>query len=195
MDDYLSIALILIAVGVVFLGAEILLPTGGILVVGALLFFALGVGTILYNGTTTEAAVAMAGLAVGMPAAGYVAVHAWRRMSLGRTSLDSAGDETLTNTVPHLAELEQLRGRVGKTVSPMRPSGTVEFDNTRVDAMTEGTMIDAGVFVRCVSVKGGKVIVRQMDPPRDLGDIALGDPKPAPRRDPLDDLDLDLGPR
>jgi len=81
---------------------------------------------------------------------------------------------------------------VGKTVSPMRPSGTVEFDNTRVDAMTEGVMIDAGVFVRCVDVRGGKVIVRRMDAPRDLTDINLDDPKPAPRRDPLDDIDLDL---
>ncbi|HUR53813.1 MAG TPA: NfeD family protein [Gemmataceae bacterium] len=193
MDDYLSIALILIAVGVVFLAAEILLPTGGILVVGALLFFALGVGTILYNGTTAEAAVAMAGLAIGLPASGYVAVHAWRRMSLGRTSMEGdAGDESLTAAVPQLGELEQLRGRVGKTVSPMRPSGTVEFDNTRVDAMTEGVMIDAGVFVRCVDVRGGKVIVRQMDAPKDITDINLDEPKPAPRRDPLDDIDLDL---
>ena len=193
MDDYLSIALILIAVGVVFLAAEILLPTGGILVVGALLFFALGVGTILYNGTTAEAAVAMAGLAIGLPATGYVAVHAWRRMSLGRTSMDGdAGDESLKEAVPQIAVLEQLRGRVGKTVSPMRPSGTVEFDNARVDAMTEGVMIDAGVFVRCVDVKGGKVIVRQMDTPKDITDINLDDPKPAPRRGPIDDFDLDL---
>jgi membrane-bound ClpP family serine protease len=193
MDDYLSIALILIAVGVVLLAAEILLPTGGILVVGALLFFAIGVGTILYNGTTAEAAVAMAGLAIGLPATGYVAVHAWRRMSLGRTSMGGdAGDETLARTVPQIAELEQLRGRVGKTVSPMRPSGTVEFDNTRVDAMTEGVMIDTGVFVRCVDVRGGKVIVRQMDAPKDITDIDLDEPKPAPRRDPLDDFDLDL---
>jgi membrane-bound ClpP family serine protease len=193
MDDYLSIALILIAVGVVFLAAEILLPTGGILVVGALLFFAIGVGTILYNGTTAEAAVAMAGLAIGLPATGYVAVHAWRRMSLGRTSMDGdAGDESLKAAVPQIAVLDQLRGRVGKTVSPMRPSGTVEFDNTRVDAMTEGVMIDAGVFVRCVDVKGGKVIVRQMDAPKDVTDIQLDGPTPAPRRDPLDDFDLDL---
>ena len=196
MDDYLTIALILIAVGVVFLGAEILLPTGGILVVGALLFFALGVGTILYHGTTAEAAVAMAGLAVGLPAAGYVAVHAWRRMSLGRTSLDEPGaDDPLTAVVPQLAELEQLRGRVGRTVSTMRPSGVVEFDNTRVDAMTEGPMLDAGVLVRCIDVRSGKVIVRRMEPPRDIADINLDDPKPSARRDPLADIDLDLGTR
>ena len=53
-------------------------------------------------------------------------------------------------------------------------------------------MIDAGVFVRCVDVRGGKVIVRQMDAPKDVTDIRLDDPKPVPRRDPLDDFDLDL---
>ena len=81
---------------------------------------------------------------------------------------------------------------LGKTVSPMRPSGTVEFDNARVDAMTEGVMIDAGVFVRCIDVKGGKVIVRQMDAPKDITDINLDGPTPAQRRDALDDFDLDL---
>ena len=81
--DYLTLALILFTIGVVMLLAEILLPTGGILVVVSLLFFALGVGIILAQGTTTEAVVAIAGLAIGLPAAGFVAVSAWRRMSIG----------------------------------------------------------------------------------------------------------------
>jgi hypothetical protein len=131
---------------------------------------------------------------VHVPATPTVPTQVWATIgNSGALSLVTA--ETVTAAVPQLAELEQLRGRVGKTVSPMRPSGTVEFDNTRVDAMTEGVMIDAGVFVRCVDVRGGKVIVRQMDAPRDIVDINLDDPKPAPRRDPLDDIDLDLGPR
>jgi membrane-bound ClpP family serine protease len=181
MTDYLTIALILIAVGVVLLLAEILLPTGGFLVVGALLFFALGVGTILYNGDTTEAVVALGGLAVGLPAAGFVAVHAWRRMAIGR-ALD-ATDGGVTST-EQLSELEGLRGRVGKTVSPLRPSGVVEFDGRRIDAMTEGMMIDAGVWVRCVDVRAGNVIVRQMDAPSDVTDIDLDGPAP--------DFDLNL---
>ena len=81
--DYLTLALIMFTIGVVMLLAEILLPTGGLLVVVSLLFFALGVGIILARGTTTQAVVAIAGLAVGLPAAGFVAVTAWRRMSIG----------------------------------------------------------------------------------------------------------------
>jgi membrane-bound ClpP family serine protease len=202
--DYLTIALILFTIGVVLLIAEILLPTGGILVVVSLLFFALGVGIILARGTTTEAVVAIAGLAVGLPAAGFVAVSAWRRMSIGAALPEDA-------TAPGASELEALKSRTGKTVSPMRPSGTVEFDGKRVDAMTEGVMLDAGVWVRCLDVKGGKVIVRQMDPPADVTDIdpdapvrdagldfRLGSPPPTPSPPPpkptndLDDLDLGL---
>jgi membrane-bound serine protease (ClpP class) len=189
MMDYQVVALVLFAIGVVFLLAEILIPTGGFLVVGALLFFACGVGTILYYGTGVEAAVAIAGLAVGLPAAGFVAVHAWRRMSIGG-ALDSGIAEASAITMPQIVELEGLKGRVGKTATPMRPSGTVEFDGRRVDAMSEGMMIDAGVWVRCVAVRGGTVVVRKMDAPSDITDINLDEPKAEKER--YDDLDLGL---
>jgi membrane-bound ClpP family serine protease len=203
--DYLTLALILFTIGVIMLLAEILLPTGGILVVVSLLFFALGVGIILARGTTTEAVVAIAGLAVGLPAAGFVAVTAWRRMSIGTVLPE---DAIAPGAIAGAAEFEALKNRTGKTVSTMRPSGTVDFDGARVDAMTEGVMLDAGVWVRCIEVKSGKVIVRQMDTPADVGDI----PPDAPRREsapsaspqmppnpsgpkrPADDFDdLDLG--
>ena len=208
MDDYLIAALVLMALGAGLLLAEILLPTGGVLVVGALLLFAFAVGVILYYGTTIEAVVALGGLAVGLPAAGFVAVAAWRRMSLDNV-LDDAPADAAVATEPG------LKGRTGKTVSPMRPSGSVEFDGKRVDAMTEGTMLDAGVWVRCVEVKGGKVLVRALESVPDVSDLerpgaAEPEPKavpPAPEqpqgggprrpepkrpRDDFDDFDIGL---
>lgn len=182
MEDYLFIALVLVAVGVILLVAEILLPTGGFLIVGALLFFAAGVGTILYYGDTLEAVVAVAGLAVGMPASIYVGTLAWRRLSIN-SSLEAEAEGA---ALPKVVGVENLKGRTGKTVSPMRPSGTVDFDGNRVDAMTEGMMLDSGVWVKCVDVKGGKVIVRQMDTPAGISDINLDGPNSGP------DLDLDL---
>ena len=196
MPEYLTIALVLFALGLVCLLAEILLPTGGILVVVSLLFFGFGVGTILYYGEAAEAAVALGGLAVGLPLAGAVAVYAYRRMSIGAPP-DTG--ETDTAAVAQLAELDALKGRTGRTVSTLRPSGVVEFDNRRVDAMTEGMMLDAGVWVRCVDVKGGKVIVRRLEHGADVSDIQpdAGQPPPPPgpadRRRDLDDFDLDLG--
>lgn len=182
--DYLTIALILIGIGVFLLLAEILVPTGGFLVVGALFFFAFAVGIILYYGTTIEAAVAIVGLAVGLPATGYIAVLAWRRtMSLDTVLEDPSAAPPVA--VP-TSEVEVLKGRTGRTVSPMRPSGTVEFDGKRMDAMTEGTMLEAGVWVRCVDVKWGQVIVREMEEPPDA-------PPPTPA--PAIDLRLDVPPK
>jgi membrane-bound serine protease (ClpP class) len=201
--DYLTLALILFTLGVVMLLAEVLLPTGGILVVVSLLFFGIGVSIIFARGTTTEAVVAMAALAVGLPAAGYVAVATYRRMSIGAELDDNTAAAPLA--VPGLAETEALKNRTGKTVSTMRPSGTVEFDGRRVDAMTEGVMLEAGVWVRCVEVKAGKVIVRQMESPPDLSEVtpdAAPQPRPEPPPTPPtsppppkrpDDFDLDLG--
>jgi membrane-bound serine protease (ClpP class) len=209
--DYLTIALVLMALGGGLLVAEILLPTGGFLVVGALFFFALAVGVILYYGTTVEAVVALGGLAVGLPASGFVAVAAWRRMSL-----DTALDAGPTDPPAAPPTGGALKGRTGKTVSPLRPSGSVEFDGKRVDAMTEGTMLDAGVWVRCVDVKRGQVIVRALEAVPDVSeiepgaaaDLASGGPAgpkaagPAPEqpkkdepkrpRDDFDDFDIGL---
>lgn len=211
--DYLTLALVLFTLGIILLLAEVMLPTGGFLVVGSLLFFALGVGIILARGTVTEAVVAVAALSVGFPAAGYVAVAAYKRMSVGG-ELESSSAPL---EVAGLAALEALKNHTGKTVSPMRPSGSVEFDGRRIDAMTEGVMLDAGVWVRCVAVKGSTVIVRQMDPPADVADIdesaatdekrdpapniklevspppASAAPAPPVQRASLDDFDLDIG--
>ncbi len=187
--EYLHIALILFALGVITLVAEVLLPTGGILVVASLLLFALGVGIILAQGTTVEAVVAVAALAAGLPAVGYVVVAAYRRLSVGE-ELDAAFAPL---TLPGTAELEALKNRTGKTATPMRPSGTVEFDGRRVDAMTEGVMLDAGVWVRCVEAKGGRVIVRQIESPADVGDLAP-DAKPGEKRDDVPNIHLDVAP-
>src|SRR5689334_7080264 len=100
--DYLTLALVLFALGVVVLIAEVLLPTGGFLVVASLLLFALGVGIILKEGTVNEAAVALGALAVGLPAAGYVAVAAWRRMSIASALSDEGVAPGLGGGVPEL---------------------------------------------------------------------------------------------
>jgi membrane-bound serine protease (ClpP class) len=205
--DYLTVAAILFALGVILLIAEVLLPTGGFLVVASLVFFAAGVCVIFVQGTTTEAVVAMGGLALGFPIFGVVAVSAWRRLSLGSVLNDDSGSVTAASGA---ADFETLKNHVGKTVSPMRPSGSVEFDGRRMDAMSEGVMLEAGVWVRCVDVKGGKIIVRQIETPAGIAEIESGDedfeprpsplrnvppvapPEPRPKPEDFDDFDLDL---
>ena len=51
-------------------------------------------------------------------------------------------------------------GQTGRTLTPLRPSGAVEIDGTRVDVVTSGEFISHGEQVKVVSVRGSRVEVR-----------------------------------
>ncbi len=53
-----------------------------------------------------------------------------------------------------------LIGRVGTTITPVRPAGTVLIDDRRLDVISEGGFIDADTKVRITDVKGAKVTVK-----------------------------------
>jgi membrane-bound ClpP family serine protease len=176
MEWYLTIALILFGVGAVMLLAEFFFPTGGIFVVLGLVSFASAVGLILLYGDRREAVAAILSLSIGLPIAGILIFAAWKSMAL-KPALESETTSTTVAHTPEIAELELLRGKYGKTVSPMRPSGTVEIDGRRIDAMSEGTMLDANVWIQCVDVRTGRVIVRQSNQPTGLSDLDLDELK------------------
>jgi len=52
-------------------------------------------------------------------------------------------------------------GRGGRTTSPLRPAGFAEIDGERVDVVSEGEMIEAGVSVVVSRVDGNRIVVRR----------------------------------
>ena len=127
--------------------------------------------TFLHSEDATVGVVTLLALTVLVPALASVLLHYWPKTAIGKRFFlaSPAEDDTLAN-MPVNLELEQLRGRFGRTVSPLRPAGVTEFEGRRVDTITEGMMVDEGQWVRCVDVRAGKVIVRQVEKP-DLGDL------------------------
>jgi membrane-bound serine protease (ClpP class) len=57
-----------------------------------------------------------------------------------------------------------LVGAVGVATSPLRPSGTVDFDGRPVAVVAAGAMIERGTRVRVVEVSGNRVIVEPAGP-------------------------------
>lgn len=56
-----------------------------------------------------------------------------------------------------------LEGKTGTALTVLRPSGRVQIEDERLDAITEGEYIDKGQKVRVVRVEGSKVIVYPLD--------------------------------
>jgi membrane-bound serine protease (ClpP class) len=169
--DNLTIAYVLILLGLVFLVAELFIPTGGILSVVSVGCLVVGVA-MTFAADTSAGWVTLIALFVVVPVLVSVGFYYWPKTALGKRLFLSGPqeDETLA-TMPVNLELEQLRGRYGRTVSALRPAGIVDFDGRRVDVLSEGAMMDPGQWVRCIDVKAGRVVVRQVDKPPDLADL------------------------
>jgi len=170
--DNLYLAYGLLAVGLILLLLELVLATAGFAAV-------LGVGAviaavaILFSASPLQAFIVMGILVVLVPAVAPAILAFWKRTAIGRRMvLEEPGDaDTSFSSMKSLQDLERHKGRYGKAVAPLRPSGIVEFDGKRVDSISEGMMIDEGQWVRCIAVQGNRVTVRQVDRPPELDDI------------------------
>jgi membrane-bound serine protease (ClpP class) len=160
----LVLAYVLIAIGFLLMVGELFFTSGTLLVL-ALTSIAAGVGLAFYHGSSTGL-FTLLGVLIALPLFGGFLARYWPKTRMGRRMLLSAPDEDATvASMPVNLELERLRGRVGRAVSDLRPSGVCDFDGWRVDTITEGMMVEAGGYVRCVDVRAGKVIVRPIEGP------------------------------
>jgi len=76
----------------------------------------------------------------------------WRRISLESNSKDYYSS---TSKKDYL-------NREGKTLSKLRPAGTIKIDEDRVDAVSEGAFIEKGKRVKVISVSGSRIVVREI---------------------------------
>jgi membrane-bound ClpP family serine protease len=170
----LVVAYVLIAAGFLLLTAELFFTSGVLL---ALALACVGIGVALtFQADPTVGLVTLIGVFVALPVFGTLLLRYWPKTRMGRSMILAAPDEDATvAAMPTHQELERLRGRFGRAISDLRPSGVCDFDGWRVDTITEGMMVEAGGWVRCVDVQAGKVVVRPVEKPavEDLENIKL----------------------
>ena len=57
------------------------------------------------------------------------------------------------------AAYTRINSPAGTARTPLRPAGTVEIDGRLVDAVSDGTFLDAGTRVEVVAVEGDRITV------------------------------------
>ena len=147
---------LLIALGLLFLLAEILLLPG--LSVGALLSLvcygsAAWMAFAWFGGTAGAVVVAVILAASAVLTAWALRAKTWQRFSLDH-KIESAG-----NSVPQSDEVKV--GDRGVAVSRLSPMGTVEIAGRRYEAKSGGAYIDQHSEVEVTGFENSNVIVRQ----------------------------------
>ena len=51
-------------------------------------------------------------------------------------------------------------GKIGKTVTELRPAGAAELDGERLDVVSQGGFIEAGADVEVIEVSGNRIVVK-----------------------------------
>jgi membrane-bound serine protease (ClpP class) len=152
---------LLLAAGLLMIGAEIFVP-GGIL--GAMGVASLTASVVIAfmafeASTAFFITIAIIGL---MALSIYLWVKLFPRTSIGKQMTLSADGHAFKSGPEGL---DDLVGKEGEAKSDLRPAGFVVIDGRRLDVVTEGTLIAKGERVRVVSVDGNRVVVRKTNQP------------------------------
>jgi membrane-bound ClpP family serine protease len=147
-------AIMLFAIGAVLVLAEVLLPTHGVLAAAAVLAVVGGV-VACYRVDFWLGTGAFFGTAILTPLLGALLVKVWPHTPVGRRVTLPPVQNTPPPTTVRV-------GQAGTTVSELRPTGIVEFEFDRVEAVSEHGLIDPGRRVTVVAVHDGRPTVRAM---------------------------------
>jgi membrane-bound serine protease (ClpP class) len=202
--DYSHFAILLLLLSLALLTAEVFVPSGGFIAVLMLISLSGSVFCAFKAWWGTSPTLwwsYVASVLVLLPGVLIAAFTIFPRTPYGRRILlDAPAPEEIAAYSREQAELQQLIGRRGKTVTLHNPGGIVTVEGRRYHSETRGMMLDPGEEVEIVAVKGNRVVVRLADappPPSDpLEPLAAAEdrevqpaserPAEAPPADPLD---------
>ncbi len=162
--SYLAWPLLLLALGLLLLITEAFLPSGGL--IGLLAVGCLGVS--LYQAFSVPEApylgwkFLIADLVL-IPAAMVFAIQLWPKTPLARRIFLPPPAPEDVEVSHSRARLDHLLGEFGRALTPLRPSGLVDFDGRRLDGLSEEGLIPAGALIRAVRVQSGVLVVRQAE--------------------------------
>lgn len=147
----------LLVSGLVLIGVEFFLPTVVLGFLGAVISFA-GITLSAAAGATTCAVFSAVFLVVLT-----LEFFAFRRLlpqtAIGRSMINVSSNEGAA--VPAAAGFAVYVGKTGKAVTVLAPSGTVEIDDTRVEAFSLDGFVERGAPVIVTEAGSGRVTVRR----------------------------------
>jgi membrane-bound serine protease (ClpP class) len=147
------LVIILLAVGVLLIAAEMVLP--GIIagvIGGCCLLAGMIEGYVEFGAHTGN--LILIGVLGGLLAALAVWLKFFPDSRLGRLLVSRRVVGEIGTDRP------ELLGKTGTAFTQLRPAGTALIDGKRLDVVTEGQLVEKGQAVRVVGAEGMKIIVR-----------------------------------
>ncbi len=152
-------SILLVAIGIIFILAEIFIP-GEILGTIGVVSLAAGVVTGFFVSPLFGLVLLVVSIVAGITAF-WLWLKYFPKTPIGRRIILQADASTWHGFDQRHGE---LLGRTGIARSYLRPSGIALIDGKRVDVVTRGEMVDAGSAIEVIEVAGNRVVVAAASP-------------------------------
>ena len=154
--------IILFAIGLLLLLAEVfLIPGFGLAGIGGAA--AILASIFLTFGNMVQATYSIL-IALGVSVIGFFllikyipSTRTWRKFVLSTEQKKELGYTVGTK------DLKRLTGKEGIAITPLRPSGIVEVNGKKLNALTLGEYVDSNTKIKIISVEGNKIVVEAVD--------------------------------
>jgi membrane-bound ClpP family serine protease len=163
--------LILLALGLILLVSEVFVPSGGLIALLAVSCLGLSLWKAFEYSFDLGLKFLLADFVL-LPMAGALAIDLWPRTPLARRVFLRPPDPDEMDVSHSDQRIDHLIGQYGRALTPLRPSGMVDFDGRRLDGLAEEGLIPSGALVRAVRIRAGQLVVRT-EPDRTLDELLI----------------------
>jgi membrane-bound serine protease (ClpP class) len=174
-------SILLLLAGIAIVGAEVFVPSGGVLGFLAGLCFLAGIGVAFLDGIKTGF-IMLGVTSLAIPIVVAIAIQWWPHTPIGKRILiprPESPDAVLPDR-PEFRSLKALIGHRGRSTCKMLPGGAVMIDHQPYEAISLGMPIDEDTPVEVVDVRMNRLVVRPCDEP-----VASAEREPAAAGDDL----------
>ncbi len=157
MASYLLVFCI-VAVGLLLILLDIMVIPGGVVAIAGITLI---VGVQIYSYKSMGPAFTLNSCIVTAVMAVVLGFLVWRFRLWKVMQLHQQEDKE-TGFVSYSTRRTELIGKMGETFSTLRPGGTVRIEGKKYDAVTEGSLLEKGVQIKVLEVRGAQVVVRKI---------------------------------
>lgn len=174
--DYFFWSIVLLVLGLVIVGAELFIPSGGALGVAATIVLISAV-VLAFKVNAKLGFIFIITIALIVPVLVWALLRLWPHTALGKRLLvqPPSGPDAASPALRQQQQLKQLIGQLGLAKTKMLPSGIITIGAQSFDALGEGASIEPGQSVRVKGVEMSYLVVeryeRHAEPPQPTNQI------------------------
>lgn len=160
-----TLAIILLVACLALLAAEVFIPSGGLILIAALVCLAgsIWLGWRAWWNSPPWFWIFIGSIVVLVPSAIGGVLYWFPRTTMGkRMLLDGPTLEEVTGYTAETSRLQALIGKRGKSITLMNPGGLVLVEGERHHSESQGLLIEPNEPIEVIGVSGTRIVVRQV---------------------------------